>query len=248
MEDSQKTDQINLSPEEIRVLASLIEKSLATPQQYPLTLNALVLSCNQSTNRDPIVSYTDELVEKVLQILKEKELVRFIYPSHGRSATRYRHVVNEKYGLGNPELALAAVLMLRGPQTAGELRARTDRLYRFDSISDTEGTLEMMSDIPHQIVRRLPRRPGTKEERWAFYGNDSGATNMTYVTGSAGISMISGEPGTAEIEDRTDTGSGAGTENQHAKERTSALLEQLIAQVSSLRHDLDEVRSSLGLI
>lgn len=289
MEEFLQEDQIALLPEETRILASLIEKSLATPQQYPLTLNALVLACNQSTNRDPVVSYTDELVEKVLQGMKEKGLVRFVYPSHGRSATRYRHVADERFGLDTPELALIAVLMLRGPQTAGELRARTERLHRFESISDTDRILETISDRQDRLVYKLPRRPGTKEERWAFYSDGhSGSQSPMYqssmysarltamdgaggghgVEGSVGVDGAGGGGG---VED-TGGGSGvAGTGGGHGaessvgmdgaddvrgatgtesrpKEQAAAILEQLVAQVASLRHDLDEVRSALGLI
>src|SRR5580658_4968748 len=106
---------MQLSAEEGRVVGSLIEKQLTTPQQYPLTLNALVLACNQSSNRDPVVSYAERTVEETLAALKGAGLVRFVHPSHGRSVIRYRQVVEERLALEDRELALLGVLLLRGP-------------------------------------------------------------------------------------------------------------------------------------
>ncbi len=277
MEAFIQQDQITLSAEEIRVLGCLIEKSLTTPQQYPLTLNALVLACNQSTNRHPVVSYSDELTEKTLQGMKERGLVRFVYPSHGRSATRYRHIAGEKFGLDTPELAVITVLMLRGPQTAGELRARTERMYRFNDISEIERLLELISSRPNRLVYRLPRQPGTKEDRWVFCGNEhsanqssmpsvyqDGTESRTGMDGAGGIDdtgSAGGADSMAASLVATDTAGEAptdtvgttdtkatSTEVLYTKEEAGVLLEQLAAQVASIRHDLDEVRSALGLI
>src|SRR5271165_6337389 len=127
---------MKLSPVEARVIGSLAEKQLTTPQQYPLTLNALVLACNQSSNREPVVDYDDTIVETALSTLKDAKLLRFVHPSHGRSVTRYRQVMDEHFGLDARGLAVLAVLILRGPQTLGELRARTERMADFEHIDD----------------------------------------------------------------------------------------------------------------
>ncbi len=126
-----KIARMRLTPEEGRVIGSLIEKQLTTPQQYPLTLNSLVLACNQSSNRDPVVSYDEQLVQTTLVSLRSAELIGLIYPSHGRSVTRYRHLLAERLGLDEREMALMAALLLRGAQTAGELRARSERMAQF---------------------------------------------------------------------------------------------------------------------
>ena len=113
---------MELAAEELRVIGSLIEKELTTPQQYPLTLNALVLACNQTSNRNPIVTYDERTVESTVLGLKDRGLTRIVHPSHGRSATRYRQILHEALYLEQPELAVLGVLMVRGPQTLNELR------------------------------------------------------------------------------------------------------------------------------
>jgi uncharacterized protein YceH (UPF0502 family) len=157
---------MRLGAEQGRVIGSLIEKQLTTPQQYPLSLNALVQACNQVSNRDPVVSYDERMVDETLVSLKEAGLVRFVHPSHGRSVTRYRQVLDEQLGLDNQQLALMAVLLLRGPQTGGELRARTERMAAFEGVSALEAELSRLGTGPEPLVVRLPRRPGQKEERW----------------------------------------------------------------------------------
>jgi hypothetical protein len=157
---------VQLSLEHGRVIGCLIEKQLTTPQQYPLTLNALVLACNQASNRDPVVCYDDHLVQRALAWLKEAGLVRFVYPSHGRSVTRYRQVLDEFLALDVEALALLAVLLLRGPQTAGELRIRTERMARFDDLASVDTELDHLGARTEPLVMRLARRPGQKEERW----------------------------------------------------------------------------------
>jgi uncharacterized protein len=157
---------MRLSASEGRVIGSLIEKQLTTPQQYPLTLNALVSACNQSSNRDPVVSYDESEVQRALAGLREAGLIGLVYPSHGRSVTRYRHTLPERLGLDERELALLAVLLLRGPQTAGELRARTERMAQFDGIGAIDADLVRLSEKEEPLAARLSRRPGQKEERW----------------------------------------------------------------------------------
>jgi uncharacterized protein len=158
---------VRLSPEEARVIGSLIEKQLTTPQQYPLTMNALVLACNQSSNRDPVVDFDERTVDNALTSLKAAGLVHFVYPSHGRSVTRYQQALEDQLGITEQQLALVGVLLLRGDQTGGELRARTERMCEFDGIAHVDAELERLSERPEPVVARLGRRPGQKEERWA---------------------------------------------------------------------------------
>jgi hypothetical protein len=158
---------VELNAVEARVIGSLAEKELTTPQQYPLTRNALVIACNQTSNRDPVVVYDDGIVDVALTALKDVGLLRFVHPGAGRSASRYRHVLDERFGLDARGLSLLAVLLLRGPQTVGELRVRTERMTDFESIDEVGAELERLAGGPDPLVRRLPRRPGQKEERWA---------------------------------------------------------------------------------
>ena len=164
---------MQLSQEQARVIGSLIEKQLTTPQQYPLTLNALLLACNQSSNRDPVVDYDERTVDTALVSLKAAGLVRFVHPSHGRSVARYQQLLEEQLGITEQQLALLGVLLLRGPQTGGELRSRTERMCDFDSIAQVDLELQRLSGLPEPLVARLPRRPGQKEERWVQLLADS---------------------------------------------------------------------------
>ncbi len=153
---------MNAGPAELRVLGSLIEKQRTTPDVYPLSLNALRAACNQSTNRDPVVEYDEATVRDALERLGRRRWARLA--GTGR-ATKYRHLLDDALGVGGPELALLSVLMLRGAQTPGELRQRSDRLHPFTSGDDLERTLERL--IERRLVARLPRRPGQKEQRYA---------------------------------------------------------------------------------
>lgn len=153
-----------LDSAEARVLGSLLEKEIATPEYYPLSLNALVTACNQKTNRDPVVSYEEETVESALDSLRAKSLSFRItgrdtrVPKHGQRFT-------EQFNLGRREAAVICVLLLRGPQTPGELRGRTERLYSFDDLESVESTLHRLAEM--QFVTQLPRQPGFKDQRWA---------------------------------------------------------------------------------
>jgi uncharacterized protein YceH (UPF0502 family) len=153
-----------LSAPEQRVLGCLLEKRWTTPDQYPLSLNALRLACNQSTNRDPVVDYDEQTIRTALDRLSRKEWVR-LASGPGSRAVKYRHLFDQALGLDDAEISLLAVLMLRGPQTAAELRTRTERLHRFDSLPEVEHMLEQLAS--RELVERRPRRPGQKEERWA---------------------------------------------------------------------------------
>ena len=155
---------MELSPAEIRVLGCLIEKQRATPDSYPLTLNSLRLACNQTTGREPIVDYDEATVREAAQRLGRLGLARYASGHSGRVA-KYRHLANEALGLGGGELALLAVLMLRGAQTPGELKARTERLHRFEGLGGVLEGLETL--VERGFAHVLGRRPGQKEQRYA---------------------------------------------------------------------------------
>jgi uncharacterized protein YceH (UPF0502 family) len=159
---------VDLLDTEVRVLGALLEKQRTTPDAYPLSLNALRSACNQSTNRDPVVDYDEATIRDALHRLSRRRYAR-LASGPGSRAAKYRHLVDEALGLGPPELSVLAVLMLRGPQTPGELRARTERLYAF---TDTE-TLHRVLDtlIERDLVARQ-RRPGQKEERYVHLLSD----------------------------------------------------------------------------
>jgi uncharacterized protein YceH (UPF0502 family) len=148
---------------ELRVLGCLIEKQRTTPDVYPLSLNSLRLACNQSTNRDPVVDYDEPAIRAALERLSRKGWTRLASGPGSRTA-KYRHLLDEALGLVPSQLAVLAVLMLRGPQTPGELKARADRLYPFGTLADADAVLERLID--QELVARLPRRPGQKEERY----------------------------------------------------------------------------------
>lgn len=158
-----------LTPEEARVVGALAEKALATPQYYPLTLNALVAACNQSNNRDPVVAYDAATVETVLAALREKRMARVLPAGGGNRTTKYRHVLDEALGVDERELALLTVLLLRGPQTLNELRTRTERLADFDggSVNAVEHDLARLAERGEPLVVFLEREPGRREPRWA---------------------------------------------------------------------------------
>ena len=155
-----------LTAEEARVLGSLVEKELTTPDQYPLTIKSLLAACNQASNRDPVVEYDESTVMAALDSLKAQRLIRFVLPSHGRTAVRYRHVLNEALGLDARQGALLAVLALRGPQTVGELRARTERMASFDGLDEVDHELRFLAAVADPLTMSLGRRLGQKEERW----------------------------------------------------------------------------------
>jgi hypothetical protein len=153
-----------LSRVDARVIGCLLEKERTVPDQYPLSLNALVSACNQSTSRDPVMQLSDHEVEAALLALKAEWLVRMVHPSHGRSVTRYRQVVDEQWGLERDAAAVVAVLLLRGPQTVNELRTRTERHYAFDGPADVQTVLDALAE--RDMVHLLDRQPGQKEPRW----------------------------------------------------------------------------------
>ena len=155
-----------LTAVEIRVLGALIEKEITTPDYYPLSLNALVAACNQSSNRNPVVHFDEDTVARAAESLRERKLVHLIARGESR-VEKYRHVVYEAMNMGRPEIAVLCVLMLRGAQTVGEIRTRTNRLYDFASLEQIETTLNGLMAAAPPLVSRLPRQSGQKEVRYA---------------------------------------------------------------------------------
>src|SRR5437660_97108 len=168
---------MDADPVELRVLGCLIEKQRTTPDVYPLSLNALRLACNQSTNRDPVVDYDERTIKAGLDRMSHREWTRFAGSASSR-ALKYRHLLDEALGLSDEEISLLAVLMLRGPQTIGELKQRSERLHRFGSLAEIAQTLDALA--ARELVVRLERRPGQKEERWAqLLGGDGAEESAT---------------------------------------------------------------------
>ena len=159
-------DPVVLTAVEARVLGALVEKEITTPDYYPLSLNALVNACNQRSNREPIMNLSEDEVRQALNALQDKNLAGHARSADGRVA-KYEHWLGEAYNFSRAETALLCVLLLRGPQTPGELRGRTERLHRFDEISDVLGGLQKLMDREPSLVAILPRQPGTKESRYA---------------------------------------------------------------------------------
>jgi hypothetical protein len=155
---------VNLLPTEIRVLGCLLEKQRTTPDAYPLSLNALRLACNQSTNRDPVVQYDDAIIRDALHRLERRGYTR-LASGAGSRAPKYRHLLAEALPMGEDEQALMCVLMLRGAQTPGELKQRADRMHSFADLAEVQETLARL--IERELVAPVGRRSGQKEERYA---------------------------------------------------------------------------------
>jgi uncharacterized protein YceH (UPF0502 family) len=165
-----------LDPVEVRVIGCLIEKRVTTPEYYPLTLNSLVLACNQTTNRDPVTSYDEGAVGRALESLRIKALV---WTLRGGRAIKYEHRFAEKFKLAAPEMAVMCVLMLRGPQTTGEIRGRTGRLHAFAGLEEVDAAIESLTRSDPPLVTKLPRAPGTKESRFAHLLGSEVAVSMS---------------------------------------------------------------------
>ncbi len=184
----------SLTVEEARVLGALMEKSVTTPDGYPLSLNALVNACNQTTNRDPVVKYGEDTVEQVLDSLREKSLVRRLKAA-GQRVIKYRHVADETLALDAGDFAIIGVLLLRGPQTPGELKGRTERWHGFGALDDVEQVLEKLAS--REMVVHLPRRPGQKEARWTQLlapTDESAAAPVTEARPAATVAEARAEP------------------------------------------------------
>ena len=207
---------------ETRVLGSLIEKDITTPDYYPLSLNALVNACNQKNNRDPAMTLDDSLVRDALATLQEKRLAG---PASGADSrvTKFEHRLQEVFNFDRREIAVVCVLLLRGPQTPGELRSRTDRMYHFEALEDVISTLERLAQREPPLARVLPRQPGTKESRYThlFSGEPPASAEDVYVARAPSPETA----GEISLSDRVRT---------------------LEDEVSRLRQDLSEVQQQLA--
>jgi hypothetical protein len=212
---------VTLTPEEARVLGCLLEKERTTPDAYPLSLNALVAACNQSTNRAPVVHYDDATVEAALDGLRERGLARRgVYP--GSRVIKYRHSLDEELKLGPDELAVLCVLLLRGPQTPGELKSRTERLHGFAGLTEIEDALDRLAGREERLARRLPREAGQKEARVAQLLSSDGQSEPATMVPDPEATTAPAPSGLAE--------------------RVAALE----AEVVALRAELDRLRDALG--
>ena len=188
-ENGAATNAAVLDPHEIRVLAVLAEKEALTPDNYPMSLNAIVNGCNQVSSRDPIMQLTDEVAQDTLQRLIEKKLVNAISQA-GARVVKYEHRMRIKWTLEQDKVAVLSILMLRGLQTAGEIRTRTGRLFEFKSVQDVETVLQFLIDKYPPPVARLERAPGTKEPRYGHLLG--GEISATYEAPSAGAGLGGG--------------------------------------------------------
>jgi uncharacterized protein len=205
---------------ETRVLGALVEKDITTPDYYPLSLNALVNACNQKNNREPVMTLDEEQVRHALASLQEKRLAG---PSSGADSrvAKFEHRLQEVFNFDRREVAVVCVLLLRGPQTPGELRGRTDRMYRFEALEDVVSTLDRLAQRDPPLVRVLPRQPGTKESRYAH--------------------LFSGEP---EIADVAVSPPGPHASTQHESNNDRIL--QLEEEVARLRSEVADVQQQLA--
>jgi uncharacterized protein len=208
-----------LTAVEARVLGALVEKDITTPDYYPLSLNALVNACNQKNNRDPVMTLDEESVRRALATLQEK---RMAGPASGADSrvTKFEHRLQEVFNFDRREIAIVCVLLLRGPQTPGELRSRTDRMYRFEALDDVISTLDRLAQRDPPLARILPRQPGTKESRYTHLFSGEPEIDTTYASVDRAVS-----PASTGVADR---------------------LSQLEEEVARLRQELTEIQQELA--
>lgn len=215
-------DPIVLTEAETRVLGALVEKQLTTPDYYPLTLNALVNACNQTTSRDPVVSYDESVATRALDGLRDKKLA-YVYAGADSRALKYGHKLVERLELTPDETAALCVLLLRGPQTGGEIRTRTARLHAFASLTEVDATLAALAaKRPRALVTKLPRQPGFKEARFAH--------------------LLSGEPRPAAPTAGDDRDPEPPPTSPDARDRITQLEQDLVA----LREELTALREAFA--
>jgi len=217
---------------ETRVLGSLIEKDITTPDYYPLSLNALVNACNQKNNRDPVMTLDESAVRDALATLQEKRLAG---PAGGADSRvpKFEHRLQEVFNFDRREIAIVCVLLLRGPQTPGELRSRTDRMYQFEALDDVISTLDRLAHREPPLAAILPRQPGTKESRYMhLFSGDAPEPNAD---GAASVARA-----------LPSTGSGQALPATAGANSTADRLATLEEEVSRLRHELSEVQQQLA--
>lgn len=204
--------EIMLNETEVRVLGSLIEKELTTPEYYPLSLNALVNACNQKSNRDPVLNLDETEVMKALDSLRFKQLA--ILSGAGGRVSKYRHALVEKFRFGPAELAVLCELLVRGPQTVGELRTRCERMASFPDLAAVEAVLDELAERTPPLVTKLPRQPGRKESRYCH--------------------LFSGEPDLEALD--------AAASAEAPRPRSDEEIAKLEAEVAQLRQEMAELR------
>src|SRR5258708_2781562 len=209
--------EIKLTEPEVRVLGSLIEKDITTPEYYPLSLNALVNACNQKTNRDPVMQLDEDAVRNALEGLQEQ---RMAGPARGADSrvTKYEQRLQEVFNFTRPEIAVLCVLLLRGPQTPGELRGRAERMHRFEVLEDVQSALQKLMQREPPLAKVLPRQPGTKESRYAH--------------------LLAGDV----VEVEASAPAGAAAERNAAGAERIARLEE---EIADLRREVGEVKDQL---
>jgi uncharacterized protein len=218
---------MDLDPVEVRILGCLIEKQRTTPDQYPLSLNALRLACNQTTNRDPVVQYDEPTIREALHRLSQRRYSR-LASGHTSRAYKFRHLLDEALGLDPGELAVLAVLLLRGAQTPGELKQRTDRMQGFAGLAEVQDVLDHL--IEREFVHRLARRPGQKEERYVHRLSEEAAGAP--VVEAASEPVVAAPPRPPAINGRV--------------EQLEGTVAELQAEVAALRAELQALREELG--
>jgi uncharacterized protein len=232
---------VPISPEEARVLGCLLEKERTTPDAYPLSLNALISACNQSTNRSPVVHYSEATVETALDELRERSFVRRgVYP--GSRVIKYRHVLDEALGIGPPGMALLCVMLLRGPQTPGELKSRTERLHPFKDLVAIEDGLDKLAARDEPLARRLPREPGQKEARVRELLTDAGGEVTARVAEDAPVEWKTEATPEAPVAPVVRPVEAPAPADDGLADRVAALEES----VATLRDELQVLRDSLG--
>ena len=208
---------LHLSPVEARVLGALIEKEITTPEYYPLSLNALVNACNQKNNREPVMQLGEDEVRQALHRLQDRELAAAVHDSR---VAKYEHRLQEVFNFTRGETAVLCVLLLRGPQTPGELRGRTERMHRFEELDDVVSVLEKLAQREPALVAALPRQPGSREIRYAH--------------------LMSGEPDISQLAAESADQAPRSTENER--------LLQLEEEVASLRKEVADLRAQMAAI
>ena len=213
----------NLGAAEARVLGALMEKETTTPDYYPLSLNALINACNQKSNRDPVMNLDESAVRETLDALNRRGLAGPTSSAESR-VTKYEHRIGEVFNLGRRESALLCVLLLRGPQTPGELRGRAERIHRFDDLGGVQSTLQRLIEFSPPLVKMLPRQPGTKEARYAH--------------------LLSGDVESWEpASDMAASGGRVAADPQRADPQR---LDQLEAEVSALREEVAGLKQRIA--
>ncbi len=209
---------------EVRVLGSLVEKESTTPEYYPLSLNALVNACNQKSNRDPLMNLDEDSVRRALRTLGEKALAGAADTTDSR-VTKYGHHLGEVFNFDRRETAILCVLLLRGPQTPGELRGRTERMHKFEDLTEVQSTLHKLMDREPPLVKMLARQPGTKEARY--------------------VHLLSGDVESGEQPEQGDSRASSSSSASGATPRNTGRVEQLEGEVAALRREVADLRQQL---